>query len=485
MAEREPLLCDLNQRPRESEIVESGRDTKTSQEIEINWKHETTWILSNSAQLAGTYLLQYFYNLVIIVVVSRLGREELAAVSLGITTMNICGFAIFEGIATSLDTLCSQAYGSGNLTHVGLHMQRNILLLLLVSVPIGGVWMYSPWILHAILPQPQLAPLAGTFLRISLIGVPGYATFEAGKRFMQAQGDFTASLVVLMICAPINVLLNWLFVFRLDWGVAGAALAAALTNDVRPVLLVLYVVVFQPSALQCWQQPTAEVLRNWGPMLSLSVPGAVMTLCEWFTFEILTFTTSFLSVAHLAAQTILATVCVLLWHIPFSASVAVSTRIGFFVGADSLSKAKGLVKLYAPIFAVCGLLEMAALLLLGKPIARFLTQDDEVQSLVIQYMPLVAVFVIFDATTCCCHGILRGLGRQAIAGWAVFIINNLYALPVAVYLELGPPHLGLYGVWIGTTTCLVLVTAVESIMMRAMNWQKCVTEARKREHHES
>ena len=150
-------------------------------------------------------------------------------------------------------------------------------------------------------------------------------------------------------------------------------------------------------------------------MISLSVPGAVMTLCEWFTFEILTFTTSFLSVMDLAAQTILATVCVLFWHIPFSASVAVSTRVGYFIGGDALPKAKSLVKLYAPFFAACGLFEMAFLLAFGEPIARFLTQDAEVQSLVIKCMPLVAIFVVFDATTCCCHGILRRVGRQAIA----------------------------------------------------------------------
>ena len=249
-AEREPLLGVPSPARDRQENVENASDAKSDGENDIDWKHETSWILRNSVQLAGTYLLQYSYNLVIILVVSRLGRDELAGVSLGITTMNICGFAIFEGIATSLDTLCLQAYGLGNLTHVGLHMQRNILLLLLVSIPIGAVWVCSPWILKSIIPQPQLAPLAGKFLRISLIGIPGYAIFEGGKRFLQAQGDFTASLVVLIVCAPVNVLLNWLFVFHLQWGVAGAALAAAPTNDLRPALLLLYVIFITPSALQ-------------------------------------------------------------------------------------------------------------------------------------------------------------------------------------------------------------------------------------------
>jgi len=40
-----------------------------------------------------------------------------------------------------------------------------------------------------------------------LIGRPGYALFEATKRFLQAQGIFGASTVVLFVAAPINAIL--------------------------------------------------------------------------------------------------------------------------------------------------------------------------------------------------------------------------------------------------------------------------------------
>jgi multidrug resistance protein, MATE family len=38
-------------------------------------------------------------------------------------------------------------------------------------------------------------------------GRPGYALFEATKRFLQAQGIFGASTLVLFIAAPINAVL--------------------------------------------------------------------------------------------------------------------------------------------------------------------------------------------------------------------------------------------------------------------------------------
>ena len=478
--EEDPLLPNDPNTILNAAAIEDLIDAKLDPNGKVDWRHEINLILSASAQLAGTYLLQYFYNLIIIWVVSHLGRDELAAVSIGITTMNICGFAIFEGFATALDTLCSQGYGSGNLKHVGLHVQRMVIFLLLVAVPIGAVWIASPWILYRLIPQPQLAAPAGAFLRITLLGVPGYATFEAGKRFLQAQNDFTASLAVLIACAPLSILLNWLLVFRLGWGVAGAALAAALINDLRAVLLVLYVIFITPSALECWQPLSRTVFNDWGPMVRLSIPGAVMTFCEWAPFEILTFSTSFLGTAELAAQTLLATVAVLIWHIPFSAGVAVSTRIGHMIGAGALQIARQLTKLYTPLFLCLGLIEMAVLLFFRRPIASIFTQDAEVRALVENTMVFVALFVIFDSTTCACHAILRGLGRQAYGGWVAFIVN-FYTVPLAIYLELGTSQLGLSGVWIATGSCLVIVTSVEIVIMSAMDWQKCVDEARERE----
>ena len=211
-SEATPLLPSAGLSITEQAIDDPPRTQNEDLAVGMTFKSELALIVKYSTPLIGTYLLQYSYNLIIILVVSRLGTDELAAVSLGLTTMNIVGFAIFEGMATSLDTLCAQAYGSGNLKLVGLHMQRMTLFLLLVATPIGVLWICSPWILGAIVPQKELAVMAGSFLRISLVGIPGYAIFEAGKRFVQAQGNFTASLVVLLICAPINLGLNWLFV---------------------------------------------------------------------------------------------------------------------------------------------------------------------------------------------------------------------------------------------------------------------------------
>jgi MATE family multidrug resistance protein len=128
-------------------------------------------------------------------------------------TANITGYAVYQGLATSLDTLCAQAYGSGRKTLVGLQLQRMVYFLWVATIPIGAIWFSGTWILEAIVPEKETAALAGLYLKVILLGAPGYAAFEGGKRFVQAQGIFDANLYVLAVCAPLNVFMNWLFVW--------------------------------------------------------------------------------------------------------------------------------------------------------------------------------------------------------------------------------------------------------------------------------
>lgn len=194
-------------------IPAADDDDVTASGSETSFKNETIVLARYSTPLIVTYVLQYSFSFVTVIVAGRLGTSELAAASLASMTANITGLAVFEGLATSLDTLTSQAFGAGKKHMVGLHIQRMIALLLLVTIPVGAIWLCSPWILARLVPETKVAYLAGDFLRFYLIGAPGFGIFEAVKRFTQAQGDFVGPMVTAMICAPFNVFLNWLLVF--------------------------------------------------------------------------------------------------------------------------------------------------------------------------------------------------------------------------------------------------------------------------------
>ena len=217
LPETAPLLGD-------PELPYGGQDSPTNldqkwEEAVLEGKIKTTWqrelkVLGRySGPLVLTFLLQYSLTVASIFTVGHLGKVELGAVSLASMTANITGYAVYQGLATSLDTLCAQAYGSGKKKLVGLQTQRMVYFLWAITIPIGVIWLCAEMILMRIVPEKDVAILAGQYLKIVLIGAPGYATFESAKRYLQAQGLFFASLYVLLICAPLNAVMNWLFVW--------------------------------------------------------------------------------------------------------------------------------------------------------------------------------------------------------------------------------------------------------------------------------
>lgn len=124
---------------------------------------------------------------------------------------------------------------------------------------------------------------------------PGYALFESGKRYLQAQGLFKAATYVLLICAPVNALLNWLLVWvcppkktldgvdDLTWpvqhptigvGFKGAPIAVCITDWLMAILLFGYVRFV--AGKECWGGFTKRALVNWTPMIKLAVPGFIM-----------------------------------------------------------------------------------------------------------------------------------------------------------------------------------------------------------------
>ena len=452
----------------------------TKEELQTTMGKEAKLLAKYSVPLLITYLLQYSFSLVTIFVVGHIGTDELGAVSMATITANITGLAVYEGLATSLDTLCAQAYGSGRKEMVGLHLQRMMLFMLLVTVPIGMVWLTSGRILATLVPEKELAHISGRYLSILLAGAPAYAMFEAGKRFTQAQGLFNASLFVLLIASPVNILLNYLFVFVLELDLDGAALATVLTHNLLPVLLWVYVYFINPSALECWPGFKRDALKNWGPMAKLAVPGIIMVETEWLAFDVLTFSTSYISTTHLAAQSIVMSMAIAIYHVPFSVGVAVSTRLGNLIGAGSLSAARTATRTYVLTFLIIGIIDFTFLTALRNVLPRAFTADPEVISIVSTVLPLLAVFQFCDSTTALANAILRGLGLQAIGGLANLFVYYVVAVPLALFLCFRK-DLKLVGLWAGCAVGSSCITLSESVYMYFYNWKRAIEAAKGRE----
>ncbi|KAI1749899.1 MATE efflux family protein [Xylaria castorea] len=442
--------------------------------IETTWRREAKTIGSYSPPLILTFMLQYSINITSIFTVGRIGKIELGAVTLSTMTANIFCYAFFQGLATSLDTLCAQAYGSGHKHLVGLQLQRMTYFLWLLGIPIAVLFVFAGDILHYIVPEPESAELAGLYLRVAIIGIPGYAAFEGGKRFVQSQGLFSATTYVLLVAAPINVFVNWLLVWHFGWGFVGAPIAVVFTQTLMPILLVLYVAFVDGS--QCWGGFSKRSLTNWGPMIRLAIPGMIMVVAEWLAFEILTLLSSQFGTSYLAAQSILVTITSTMFMIPFPVSIAASTRIANLIGAKLVKAAKTSAQVAVVIGLAIGLFNSTVLWSLRFRLPRLFTDDEEVILLVATVLPLCAIMQIVDVLAAISHGLLRGIGKQTFGGYANLAAYYIVAVPIS-FVAAFIYDWKLLGLWLGTTIGLGLVALVEYWYCWTRDWEQSVREA--------
>lgn len=439
---------------------------------------ETRKLLRYSFPLIATFLLEHLFLIVSLLVVGHLGKDEFAAVSLAfmITTVT---FAIFEGIATALDTLCPQAYGAGNYEAVGVHVQRCIVFSLCVYVPCAFFWWNSAVVLRYVISSGTVLRLTSQFLRVLILGGPALIFYENGNRFLHAQGIFEAGTGILFVSAPINVFLSWFLVWNEKYGPGfiGAAIAVVFNFWLMSALLVMYVVFIDGSA--CWHGlcTPRELFQNWGQLLNLAVPGIVMLESDNVAYELMTLFALKFGTVELVAQSAVASVASFTYMVSFAVSIAVSTRVANFIGAGNLFSARratlaGLVLALASASVNC-----AVLLLFSRPIARIFTNDPEVIELIVALlMPLVACLQVFDGLACVCNGVLRAQGLQRLGGVVTFVAYYAVGIPLAL-LFTRTTNLKLQGLWLGVGAGMIMIAVVESVLIVNCNWEKVIERA--------
>lgn len=179
----------------------------------------------------ATHVLELSLNIVSVFSLGHLGVNELAASSLSSMTANVTGYSIIAGFVSALDSILPSAYTSQPKT-VGLFTQRMAVIVGMMLPPIIAIWVFSENLLLLLGQEPVVAALAGLYLQILSLGLPGYAGFEICRRYLQAQGLFHAPTIVLLFVSPLNAFLNWLLVWGPDsvrLGFIGAPIASVIS----------------------------------------------------------------------------------------------------------------------------------------------------------------------------------------------------------------------------------------------------------------
>ena len=500
-----------------------------------NKKDELKYYVWNSIPLITTFLLQYSLSLSSLFIIGNLCTiKEFSSLSLAIMFYNITGLSPIEGIATCLDSYCSTSYTSGNFKYVGVFAVRCYLLILCMFIPIIISWYTTGYWMQFILPKQHydLIPNIALFLKIITFGMPALTLFETGKRFVQAQGFYEITTWSLIFIFPVNLFLIYFLTLKL--GFIGAPIAMAISHWLMGCSLVFYCLRIRPETLKCWmplnvkiplkqeiieneeallhethgsydsiaseEQLVSPFLQNWWSMLQLALPGLLMILSEYLSFEILTIFTTFLGDEELIAiQTVIASLGTLMYQDLFGLGVVISTRIGQFIGSaylnsepplnnedeETISEKKSInnavisIKAAHFIAIFIGFINFLILSVpaLSKTFISLFTTDPAVIEGSLKVIWILGINQLSDGFSVLYSSILRAQGRQKIGGFLNIIAYYLIGLPLAFYLSFGEKQnvfwglgLGIKGLWIGCGSGILFLAITQGLFIYFGEW---------------
>lgn len=200
-------------------------------------------------------LFQQLYNMVDTWVIGQTGAAgEYAAVgSIGPVINILIGF--FLGFSSGAGVIISQYYGARNEEGVRrtVHTAITVTVLLSVVFTVAGI-LLAPYILKIMLDETQETyGYAVTYLRIYFAGVTGLLFYNMGAAILRAVGDSRHPFYFLIVSAVTNTVLDLVFVYTFEMGVAGVALATVIAQCLSAVLVVLTLVRSRLSIRLEWR----------------------------------------------------------------------------------------------------------------------------------------------------------------------------------------------------------------------------------------
>lgn len=236
----------------EQPLIEDSQVDSTGNFDITAMRNESKLLVQMALPVQGSQLISYINVMAPLLTLGHLGTTYLAAISLATMTANITGFSVGQGFATALDTLCSQGFtGNPDKTALGKHLQRGIVVMFFLQIPVFSLWLFAEPILIQLGQDAEVAKISGVFLKWLMPGLFPYLLFTCVMRYLQGQGIMSASFYVMLISAPINIFLQWFLVWKLTFfGALGAPIATCITNWVSCISIIIYASYI--DGYQCW-----------------------------------------------------------------------------------------------------------------------------------------------------------------------------------------------------------------------------------------
>lgn len=395
--------------------------------------------------------------------VGRLGANALAAVGLGamgVFTVLCFGLGVFAGAKVQV----SQAVGARDERvqneMLGAFLKLSALLGLGLCAAALLVAHAMPWISA----NAEVGVLSREYAAVRGFGILVALPAAAIGQFRQAVGDSRTAMHAALLANVVNLPLNALFIFGLEWGTLGAAVATTGSRVVELAALLIR----QPDVSASW------LCSSWGSALRafrFGLPAGVERWLDTAAFAALVALLGRMGPAEVAAHQI----ALQILHFSFLPVIALGEAVSVLVaqafGAGERALARRVVifalRLSLVFSLACGMVFSG----LARGLVRLFTDDALVLESGEGVLHVAALLQLLVAGYGVLKGALRGAGRLREVAWVTVVCAWVFTPPLTLLFGFGMGW-GARGGW----AALCVEVAVGLGVLSWMCWRSIFSE---------
>jgi len=402
-------------------------------------------ILRLAVPALGALAAEPLYVLVDTAIVGHLGRPQLAA--LGIAATVLTGlFGIFNFLQYGTTSQVGRASGAGEAVAANrLGAQALWLSLAFGAVVAGVVVGFAPGIVGLMGGEGETASFAVTYMRIAALGLPFAFLALGGQGYLRGVADLRTPLLIVIAANVVNLVLELLFVYGLDWGIEGSAWGTVIAQSAMGAAFV--VVILRAAAGET--RPSRHLMRR---LLVIGRHIFVRTTALIAAFTLAGAVVARFGDASLAAHQIAFQLWVFLAFVLDAIAIAGQVIVGRGLGAGDTKRAyaASVRMIWLSIYA--GVVFGAVMLALRGVLPHAFTSDESVIERAQAIWFLFALMQPLNGAVFALDGILIGAGDGSFLMWSMVAAFAACSLAAVAALAL---DWGIVGVW-GALVVLIL-----------------------------
>ena len=392
-----------------------------------------------------------------------IGSDGVAAINIAAPVwMVFAGLGIMMGVGCSVVTAIHLSHKK--LKVARLNVSQSLLFSFILTTIICSVVMVFPKETARLLgSSPHLEGMVSDYL----LGLMPCFVFDmwtmTGLFVIRLDGSPRMAMWCNAICSICNIVLDWLMIIHLQWGVLGAAIASTISVVVGGTMTLIYLFGYartlRPIAIKMSRKSLMLSLRNVGYHCRI---GSSSLLGET-TLAFLVFIGNHVFMEYLGDEGVGA-FGVACYYTPFifmvGNSIAQSAQpiISYNYGIQRFDYVREALRLLIVTALVCGLMVTAVFALFPKElVGLFLDPESPAARLAIQGFPLFAFGFIPFIINISIIGYLQSIERVKLSTSFSLLRGVIFLLPCFYFL---PMFGDVPGIWLSMSATELLTLAV-------------------------